>query len=47
MSFILQENSKLTRRAEAKLFFRLVDILMSKGSLQVIMAIPAVKFRIM
>lgn len=46
-SFALQENSQLTRRAEAKLFFRLVDMLMSKGSLQVIIAIPAVKLRIM
>lgn len=42
-----QEHSQRTRRAEAKLFFRLVDMLISKGSLQVIIAIPAVKLRIM
>lgn len=48
MSFVLQQgNNQLTRRAEAKLFFRFVDMLMSKGSLQVIIAMPAVKLRIM
>lgn len=36
-----------TRSAVAKLFFRLVAMLIIKGSLQVIMAIPAVRFRIM
>lgn len=36
-----------TLRAAAKLFFKLVAMLMSSGSLQVIMAMPAVKLRIM
>lgn len=40
-------NHKHTRNAVAKLFFRLVAILISKGSRQVIIAIPAVRFRIM
>lgn len=43
----LLRNHKHTRNAVAKLFFRLVAILISKGSLQVIIAIPAVRFRIM
>lgn len=37
----------LTLRAAAKLFFRLVAMLMSRGSRHVIMAIPAVRFLIM
>lgn len=37
----------LTLSAVAKLLFKLVAMLISKGSLQVIMAIPAVRFRIM
>lgn len=37
----------VTRSAAAKLFFRLVAMLMSRGSRQVIMAIPAVRFLIM
>lgn len=36
----------LTLNAAAKLFFRLVAMLMSRGSRQVIMAIPAVRFLI-
>lgn len=38
---------QLTLRAAAKLFFRLVAMLMSRGSRQVIMAMPAVRFLIM
>ena len=38
---------QLTLSAAAKLFFRLVAMLMSRGSRHVIMAIPAVRFLIM
>lgn len=38
---------KFTLRAAAKVFFRLAVMLLISGSLQVIMAIPAVKLRIM
>ena len=43
---ILLPRATLTRKAVAKLFFKLVAMLINKGSLQVIMAIPAVRFRI-
>ena len=38
---------KLTRSAAAKLFLRLVAMLMRRGSRQVIIAMPAVRFLIM
>lgn len=50
MGINLRENKPKfshTLRAAAKLFFRLVAMLMSSGSLQVIMAMPAVRLRIM
>lgn len=41
-----QSGIQFTRSAAAKLFFRLVEMLIRRGSRQVIMAMPAVRFLI-